>query len=121
MLNFLKIFRRNVLEMERICMTEEVPEREARAFDTLQGTTIFVTQRDGAFYAYQNLCPHLQTELEYLENQFLDQDQEYIQCSTHGALFTVETGECIAGPCLGDFLNKVELKVHSDGGIYIVD
>ena len=56
-------------------MTEEVPEREARAFDTLQGTTIFITQRDGSFYAYQNLCPHLQTELEYLENQFLDQDQ----------------------------------------------
>ncbi|MDB0199040.1 Rieske, partial [Acinetobacter baumannii] len=24
-------------------MTEEVPEREARAFDTLQGTTIFIT------------------------------------------------------------------------------
>ncbi|KHO17457.1 Rieske [Acinetobacter baumannii] len=107
--------------MERICMTEEVPEREARAFDTLQGTTIFITQRDGSFYAYQNLCPHLQTELEYLENQFLDQDQEYIQCSTHGALFNVETGECISGPCLGDFLNKVEIKVHSDGGIYIVD
>lgn len=41
-------------------MTEEVPEREARAFDTLQGTTIFITQRDGSFYAYQNLCPHLQ-------------------------------------------------------------
>jgi len=108
-------------EMERICMTEEVPEREARAFDTLQGTTIFITQRDGSFYAYQNLCPHLQTELEYLENQFLDQDKEYIQCSTHGALFNVETGECISGPCLGDFLNKVEIKVHSDGGIYIVD
>ena len=59
--------------------------------------------------------------VEYLENQFLDQDQEYIQCSTHGALFNVETGECISGPCLGEFLNKVEIKVHSDGGIYIVD
>ena len=43
-------------------MTEEVPEREARSFDTLQGTTIFITQRDGSFYAYQNLCPHLQTQ-----------------------------------------------------------
>ena len=32
-----------------------------------------------------------------------------------------ETGECILRPCLGDFLNKVEIKVHSDGGIYIVD
>ncbi|MCA4163280.1 Rieske (2Fe-2S) protein, partial [Acinetobacter baumannii] len=27
----------------------------------------------------------------------------------------------ISGPCLGEFLNKVEIKVHSDGGIYIVD
>ena len=102
-------------------MTEEVPEREARAFDTLQGTTIFITQRDGAFYAYQNLCHHLQTELEYLENQFIDNDKEYIQCYTNGDILTVQTGECISGPCLGDFLNKVEIKVHSDGGIYIVD
>lgn len=102
-------------------MTEEVPEREARAFFLMIRRPPRSTQRDGSFYAYQNLCPHLQTELEYLENQFLDQDQEYIQCSTHGALFNVETGECISGPCLGEFLNKVEIKVHSDGGIYIVD
>ena len=105
--------------MEKICMTEEVPEREARAYVTMKGRTIFITQRDGQFYAYNNLCPHLQTELEYLENQFLDQDGEYIQCSTHGALFSVETGECVSGPCLGEFLEKVNLEVHSDGGIYI--
>ena len=79
-------------------MMEEVPEREARAFDTEDGDTIFITQLDGSFYAYQNVCPHLQVELEFLENQFLDQDQEFIQCSTHGALFEVETGLCISGP-----------------------
>ena len=107
--------------MNRICMMEDVPEREARSFETSDGDNIFVTQRDGAFYAYQNVCPHLQTELEFLENQFLDQDGEYIQCSTHGALFEVETGECISGPCLGDKLEKVNISVHSDGGIYIED
>lgn len=106
---------------EKIAMTDEIEERKARAFDTMTGDTIFITQRDGAFYAYQNVCPHLQTELEFLENQFLDQDGEYIQCSTHGALFEVETGECISGPCLGDKLKKVNISVHSDGGIYIVD
>lgn len=105
--------------MTKICMTEDIPEREARSFDTEDGSTMFITQRDGVFYAYQNLCPHLQTELEFLENQFLDQDQEYIECSTHGALFNVETGECIAGPCMGDSLTKVNIKVHSDGGIYL--
>ena len=107
--------------MNKICMTEEVPEREARAYDTEDGDTIFITQRDGSFYAYQNVCPHLQVELEFLENQFLDQDQEFIQCSTHGALFEVETGLCISGPCQGDTLEKVNIKVHSDGGIYLED
>ena len=106
--------------MNKIAMTEEIPEREARAFDTDDGRTIFITQRDGAYYAYNNLCPHLQTELEFLENQFLDRDGEYIECSTHCALFDVESGECISGPCQGDFLEKVKIDVHSDGGIYIV-
>ncbi|MEB3766548.1 Rieske (2Fe-2S) protein [Acinetobacter sp. MD2] len=100
-------------------MTEDVPEREARAFELPDGDTIFITQRDGVFYAYKNLCPHLQVELEFLENQFLDQDQEYIECSTHGALFQVDTGECVAGPCSGEFLQKRAIEVHSDGGIYL--
>lgn len=106
--------------MNKIAMTEEIPEREARAFDTDDGRTIFITQRDGSYYAYNNLCPHLQTELEFLENQFLDRDGEYIECSTHGALFNIESGECISGPCQGDFLEKIKIDVHSDGGIYIV-
>ncbi|MCH2003935.1 Rieske (2Fe-2S) protein [Acinetobacter ursingii] len=102
-------------------MTEDIPEREARSYETPQGETIFITQGDGGFFAYQNICPHLQVELEFLENQFLDQDQEFIECSTHGALFNVETGECISGPCFGEFLTKVEIQIHSDGGIYLTE
>lgn len=105
--------------MNKICMMEDIPEREARAFETPAGDNIFITQRDGSFFAYRNVCPHLQVELEFLENQFLDADQELIQCSTHGALFTVETGECIFGPCQGESLDKVSINVHSDGGIYL--
>ncbi|MFT4020553.1 MAG: Rieske (2Fe-2S) protein [Acinetobacter sp.] len=106
--------------MIKICMTEDIPEREARSFDLPDGDIIFITQRDGAFFAYKNLCPHLQVELEFQENQFLDQDQEFIECSTHGALFVVETGECIAGPCIGESLQKIKISIHSDGGIYTV-
>ena len=107
--------------MNKICMMEDIPEREARAYETPNGDTIFITQRDGMYYAYQNVCPHLQVELEFLENQFLNRDQEYIECSTHGALFLVETGVCISGPCLGQSLEKVEISVHSDGGIYLIN
>lgn len=106
--------------MQRLCNTEDIPEREARAFDTDQGE-IFITQRDGMFYAYLNSCPHLGTNLEFQENQFLDMDNEYIICSTHGALFQVDSGDCIFGPCQGDHLTSVEISVHSDGGIYLAN
>ena len=101
-------------------MMEDIPEREARAFET-EGDIIFITQRDGSFYAYQNLCPHLQVELEFLENQFLDRDQEFIECSIHGAYFDVETELSISGPVQGQTHKKVDIKVHSDGGIYLED
>ena len=104
----------------KICMTEDIPEHEARSFVVEEHGAIFITQRDGYFYAYKNLCPHLKVELEFLENQFLDLDQEYIECSTHGALFLVDTGKCISGPCIGQSLTAVEIQVHSDGGIYLV-
>ena len=107
--------------MFKICMTEDIAVLDARSFELDNGDIIFITQRDGAFYAYQNLCPHLQVELEFLENQFLDRDQEFIECSTHGALFLVESGECISGPCQGQSLEKVEITVHSDGGIYLTE
>ena len=106
--------------MHLICKTEDVPEREARGFETPVGD-ILITQRDGSFYAYKNLCPHLQMNLEYMEDEFLDMDKEYIICSTHGALFTVEAGECIFGPCQGESLTPVGIDVHSDGGIYLKD
>lgn len=105
--------------MLKLCMTNDIPDREARAFDTTAYGILFITQRDGQFFAYKNICPHLQIELEFLENEFLDQDKEFIQCSTHGALFQAETGECISGPCLGESLTVVPIQVHSDGGIYL--
>ncbi|MFV5464437.1 Rieske (2Fe-2S) protein, partial [Acinetobacter sp. 207] len=40
--------------MNKICMMEDIPEREARAYETPNGDTIFITQRDGMYYAYQN-------------------------------------------------------------------
>jgi len=41
-----------------------------------------------------------------------------IQCSTHGALFNIETGECLQGPCLGQSLQAIAHEVK-DGKICI--
>lgn len=64
--------------------------------------------------AYLNICPHLGIELNWMPGKFMDADNLFIQCSTHGALFKPGTGECIAGPCQGDALTA--LAVRQNGG-----
>lgn len=75
---------------------------------------LFAVKKDGKIYLYWNRCPHLGTPLEWLENQFLDADGALIQCSTHGALFQIENGHCLAGPCRGKYLQKVPFTILND-------
>ena len=71
----------------------------------------FAVKKNGQIYVYRNHCPHLGIELNWQEDQFLDMDGALIQCSTHGALFLIENGECVAGPCLGQSLQAVAIDI----------
>ena len=44
---------------------------------------------------------------------FLDDDGELIKCSTHGALFNIEEGLCLLGPCKGKRLQKVPFFIEN--------
>ena len=99
-----------------LCKTDEIPDPGSRAFEIGEGrkaVSLFVIHKDGAFNAYINSCPHTGVNLEWQEDQFLDMDNTFIQCSTHDALFNVDSGECIAGPCVGDSLTPVELSIEN--------
>lgn len=63
--------------------------------------------------AYLNMCPHLGIELNWMPGKFMDSDNLFIQCSTHGALFKPGTGECIAGPCQGDTLSVLDIRLQN--------
>ena len=78
---------------------------------------ILVRQGDEVF-AFKNSCPHRGIRLEWEPNKFLDFEKQFIQCSTHGALFTLQAGECVAGPCKGQKLQAVPAQV-SEGRILI--
>jgi len=78
---------------------------------------LFVVHHGGQFHAYLNRCPHTGANLEWLEHQFLDMDKAFIQCATHDALFEIDSGHCIAGPCAGDRLTPVALTTV-DGRLY---
>lgn len=79
---------------------------------------LLLIRQNNRAYAYINSCPHLGITLEFQANQFLNADGEYIQCSTHGALFEITNGSCIWGPCSGQALQKVSIK-EFDGAIWL--
>jgi nitrite reductase/ring-hydroxylating ferredoxin subunit len=39
-------------------------------------------------------------------------------CSTHGAIYTPETGYCTGGPCKGGKLRPIAVREERDGRIY---
>ncbi|MCY1188410.1 hypothetical protein D9M73_295170 [compost metagenome] len=81
---------------------------------------ILATRRGGQVFLYRNRCPHRGVPLEWQPDRFLDASASLIQCATHGALFLIETGECIAGPCAGAALTP--LHCHEDEqGIWLDD
>lgn len=69
---------------------------------------------------FVNRCPHAGHPLNLRPNRFLTTDSSLILCSSHGALFEKATGLCVAGPCVGQHLRTVPLKVES-GFVMLAD
>ncbi|MCS3528238.1 Rieske (2Fe-2S) protein [Acinetobacter johnsonii] len=70
--------------------------------------TIIIIHKDGQFFSYENVCPHFSVQLDYHAGQFSTYQNQVIMCAHHSALFDIETGLCIDGPCKGQSLIKVE-------------
>lgn len=99
--------------MVLLCHADDIEEGRAKGFE-VAGKYLFAVKKEGVIHVYYNYCPHLGTPLEWQEDQFLDSDGALIQCSTHGALFIIETGQCILGPCKGKRLLKIPALVGND-------
>ena len=102
---------------------DELPDGadyEARgiAADAPYKAGLFVLRCGNDVRVYRNRCPHLGTPLNWTPDRFLDREREHIVCATHGAVFRVDDGECISGPCEGDALERIEAVVR-DGVVYI--
>lgn len=104
----------------RLCRQEEIKEGHSRGFDLQQkgSDSIFVLRFEGEFYVYANRCPHARVPLEYRKNRFMSADGSKIICYAHGAHFQPNTGECIHGPCRGQFLPRLKFR-QKDGFIWV--
>ena len=106
----------------RLCKTTEIPEHGCKEFSLTtkhNELSLFIVHKDDQLYAYKNNCPHTGASLNWQQDQFLDLDNSFIQCSIHNALFEIDSGYCIAGPCSGSSLHELDLNIQ-DNEIYLV-
>lgn len=100
--------------MKLLCAPHELAEGQSRGF-SIDGLALLAVRRDGHVYVYRNRCPHRGLSLEWRADDFLDASGSLLQCAHHGALFLIESGECLTGPCAGQALQAVECREDSDG------
>lgn len=100
--------------MQRLCDLDAIPDGDAIGIDTPDGEVVLLRQGRQVL-AYRNRCPHLGIELNFMPDAFLDMEKRYIQCANHSALFQMEDGLCVWGPCQGEALTAVAVQVVDDG------
>lgn len=98
----------------RLCRLDELPDPGSRGFSLTTDAglqDIFVVRRGDRAFAYLNHCPHTGSPLDWQPDQFLNLERTLIQCATHMALFRIEDGHCLAGPCAGQALTPLAVTL----------
>lgn len=83
-------------------------------------TPAFAIRYRGRVYAYLNRCAHIPVEMDWQEGEFFDLSGLYLLCSTHGAMYLPETGQCVSGRCAGRGLVKLGVQEY-DGHVYLIE
>lgn len=107
---------------EYIAPLEEVPTDSTlrcEARDGRRGIEIILRRDGGEVFAWRNSCPHKpKVALDPGGGAIVDDEQ--LVCHEHGARFECGDGHCTFGPCRGDALDEIQLRVH-DGDVYLAD
>jgi nitrite reductase/ring-hydroxylating ferredoxin subunit len=108
-----------------LCGLADVANRTAKGI-ALQGVNasgavetcpLVIVRWDDKVYGYINTCPHTPVQLDARSpGRFFNPERSHLMCEKHGALFEVDTGLCLDGPCEGQGLVPLSLQVV-DGSI----
>jgi nitrite reductase/ring-hydroxylating ferredoxin subunit len=104
------------MRVHRLCELDDLADPGSRAFTLGAGAWPlrgFVVRRGADVYAYVNRCPHAGHPLNWSPDRFLSPDGALIQCQSHGALFDIASGRCVAGPCPGRALARLDARVEN--------
>lgn len=101
-------------ELQVLCRFDELEDPGSRGFEARETGApwdFFIVLKQGAVYGYRNSCPHTGAPLDWMPHCFLDPEGGFIQCAMHGALFRADNGECLRGPCAGQSLVPISVRV----------
>jgi nitrite reductase/ring-hydroxylating ferredoxin subunit len=105
----------------RLCALADLPDGGARGFDPLgRGhDTVFAVRRGRTVRVWADRCPHHGTPLPWRKDAYLNAARDRIVCNAHGALFELDTGLCVQGPCVGESLRPLPCTLTDDGELML--
>jgi nitrite reductase/ring-hydroxylating ferredoxin subunit len=107
-----------------LCLLEDLEDGNSRGFDPHGAgrDTVFIVRRGARVSAWRDACPHVDgAPLAWRKDAYLNADRSAIVCYGHGAMFDIETGACLQGPCLGQSLTRAAVDVAPDGSLQLAD
>jgi nitrite reductase/ring-hydroxylating ferredoxin subunit len=107
---------------QALCRLDDIPDGSAIAVDAQLRDgeeSVIVLRRDDAVRAYLNVCPHAGRRLDWAPGKFLLKDNLLV-CAAHGASFQDSDGLCVGGPCRGEHLRAVGVRV-ADSIVWLDD
>lgn len=103
------------------CPLEDLQTTDARGFAWQDGDRLrqgFVVRAGDAAFGYHNVCPHAGNPLNWKPDAFLTRSRDLIMCSVHGAIFEIDTGACVGGPCTGRSLRPLRTEIRQ-GSVFV--
>ena len=100
-----------------LCRLTDIPEGNGLAvqYDGPDGPRHIVLFRThSGLRAYHDVCPHQGRSLQFAPGEYLVDEHDVLICPHHGASFELAGGSCLSGPCAGDRLKRIEIRLEAE-------
>lgn len=104
------------MDLYAICPMDMIPVGGATPFDLAELDSegnprplriVIVRKTPTDYRCYVNTCPHDGAWLNIGSGGFFDASGAHLRCGKHGALFAIDSGICLDGPCQGERLRAI--------------